>query len=346
MRSLRRDPVLLACRIGRWSLIWAVLGTFAVLAGSIGTYFLASEIDTAVANLFGGPLDADTFVVGRPDTFFAMLTFAASLILPAILVTTILHRTSWRLLLGADGRFAWATFWKAAGAFALVYIAATLVDVMRHPGQYALQNATLSHIPWLLLGMLAILPQAFAEDIVFKGYLTRVWGAVLPIRPLLIVGMAALFASVHAGNTDVAKDLWFNLASMLIGELVAFAIYLRTMSLAAATGIHWMNNVHAMCLVATLPGYDNPFAVAVYTDPVLAAGGSHLLDPQAWLELGVVTLALWLLLTNARSPFHLAPVAVPEMASAAPDGEAVKAITDGEAVRSAPPPAETEPPAA
>ena len=318
-------------------MIWAALGTVSVLAGSVGVYLLLSEVDTAVANLFGGPLDADTFVVGRPDTFFTMLTFAASLILPAVLVTTLLHRTSWRLLLGADGRFDWGVFWKAAAAFALVYFAATAVDLIRHPGQYALQNPTLSHIPWLLLGMLAILPQAFAEDVVFKGYLTRVWGAVLPIRPLLIVGMAAAFASVHAGNTDVAKDLWFNLASMLIGELVAFAIYLRTMSLAAATGIHWMNNVYAMCLVATLPGYDNSFAVAVYTDPVLAAGGSHLLDLQAWFELIVVTLALWLLLTNARSPFHLAPVAVPDPS---------EPRSDVDAVRSVQPPAETEPPAA
>jgi hypothetical protein len=85
--------------------------------------------------------------------------------------------------------------------------------------------------------------------------------------------------------------------------------------LAASAGLHWMNNVVAL-LAPTVPGQPTALALAVYTDPVYAAGGSRLFDPvtHAGGLAGVVILLL--LLLWPRSPFYLPRPSLVDRASA------------------------------
>jgi hypothetical protein len=93
-------------------------------------------------------------------------------------------------------------------------------------------------------------------------------------------------------------------------EVVAFVVLFRTQNLAAAAGLHWMNNVFAT-LAPTVPGQPTVLALAVYTDPVYAAGGSRLFDPATHAA-GVAGFALLLvMLMWRRSPFYLAQAPQP-----------------------------------
>lgn len=130
----------------------------------------------------------------------------------------------------------------------------------------------------------------------------------------MIVTVAVIFTAGHAINDDVAQDLAFNLLVFFAGEILTLLIYFRTRCLGAVTGLHWINNVWAMCILSTQPGQSNALSLAVYTDPVLSSGGSRLTDPYAYLEVLAGLALLWFLLTWPRSPLVL-----PAVVDTAPD---------------------------
>jgi membrane protease YdiL (CAAX protease family) len=321
-----QDPELMSLRTGRWRWPWALLGTAIIGAGAVAIMMAGDNLGLAESE---AP-ENEILIAGRPLTFLSMLVFAAALILPAAFAVRVIHGTSVRALLGPDGAFAWRLFAKAAAASTLLAIVGLSIEGWRAPEQFALQPHPSSHVLWLLLGAAVIVPQAFAEDFVFKGYLLRAWGAVLPIRTLITVLIAAMFTSLHAVNDDLKADLYFGMIVFFATELVAIAVYLRTWSLAATTGLHWANNLFALVLVARPPGYSSTFPPLVYTDAVLAAGGSRLLDPWAYAEAIAGIALLWGLLTWRLSPFHL-PKADP---------------ASGEVMPTAAPPAQNDHPAA
>jgi uncharacterized protein len=304
---LSKDSALMSLRTGRWRWPWALLGTAIIGAGAVAIMMAGDDLGLAEPE---AP-ENEILIAGRPLTFVSMLVFAAALILPATFAVRVIHGTSVRALLGPNGSFDWRLFAKAAFAGILLATVSLSIEGWRAPEQFALQSQPSSHVLWLLLGAAVIVPQAFAEDFVFKGYLLRAWGAVLPMRALITVLIAAIFTSLHSVNDDLKADLYFGMIVFFATELVAIAVYLRTWSLAATTGLHWANNLFALVLVARPPGYSSTFPPLAYTDAVLAAGGSRLFDPWAYVEAVLGIAALWALLTWQRSPFHLPKVAAP-----------------------------------
>ena len=308
----RRDPALLAGRVGRWRWPWVVVGTLAAITLMVLIGRLISPLEARLAAWYELPLDENIhFQAGRWDTFVAFVTFAFPLIAAIAIVLVFVHGQSWRAALGPNGRFDWSLFAKAAVALLIVSTLSSCVDYLHAPGSMRLVPHGLSHLPWLLLGALVILPQAFAEDFVFKGYLTRAWGAVLPYRLIIVPLCATAFTTLHAGNADVGADLSFNLAGFLLMEILAFNLFLRTGSLATATGLHWMNNVFAMCLVTTLPGQPGDFAVIEFQHPLMTAGVSKWSDPVEIVSVLAGTALLWALLSSPRSPLYLPSAKLP-----------------------------------
>lgn len=314
--AAKGDPALLVGRTGRWRWPWAVVG-LALLFVIVLTLFRALvRIEAWIAARYAEPLDPSVHLAaGRLDTFASFVTFSAAMIIGAVVVLRIVHGVGWRAGLGPLQRFDWSLFWKAAAAYTIMNIATTAFDVWRYPDSFRLVEHTWRHAGWLALGVLVILPQAFGEDYLFKGYLLRAWGAIVPYRLVVIPLCAAFFTALHAGNTDVGSDLKFNLIGFIVVELVAFALVVRTGSIAPATGIHWINNVAVMALVATVPGQPANFALVEYTHPLLAAGLSKASDPLELIGLGLSVVLLCVMFWWPRSPLYM-PAASPGELSA------------------------------
>jgi hypothetical protein len=150
-----------------------------------------------------------------------------------------------------------------------------------------------------------IFVQTLAEEILFRGYLLRMWGAVLPYRVLTTSMVMAVFISGHLGNADLESDFWFNVIGFALTQAVWSYMWFRTQSVAACAGLHWANNVLVFFIIATVPGQSTAMAIASTTDAVLARGGSHLLDPSAWAMMLFGLGLLVMLLVWRRSPFYL-----------------------------------------
>lgn len=302
------DPALLNARSGRWQWQWVLLGT-ALALGSMWTVvpLVTGTFDDLVSALAGYRRVADSFVQGRLDSYLTYASYHIGLLIVTILVLRLVHGQSWRFGLGADLRFDWTLFGKAALAYLIFSVVTNGIELVRDPGSFAWQRHRPGHLLWLLLAMVMILPQAFAEDYLFQGYLVRVWGALIPLRIVVVPAVAAVFTIVHAGNADMRVDLLFNLISMLILNVLAFAVFVRTGSLGATTGMHWMNNVFATCFIAMANVPGGEIALLEFEDRVVRAGGSHLMRPQSWIEMLLGVAFLWALVSWRRSPLYLGP---------------------------------------
>lgn len=320
-----RDPVLLAERRGRWSWPWALGGT---LLGMVLVLLLIQQGDalqlwlairTATRTLYLAAQEANVILLpGNPYTFLTLGLFGLSLMASAMVLMAFHGRSLrdvWRLHGGGGTRL----FLKAAGAFLLIALVGYAIEAWRMPSSFRLRS-DFGAIYWLSLaaGIVVIALQTLGEEMIFRGYLLRVLGAVLPLR-LVVVGLLVLgFTLLHTLNSDFRTDFAFNFIWFVATEVLYYWLLFRTGSITATWGLHFANNVVSMMLVVTVPGSVPDMGLVVYTDPVLAAGGSRLAAPTAYLEM-IVGLALIVgLLAWQRSPFYTAPAPLPVLPSPPP----------------------------
>ena len=304
------DPVLVRGREGRWRLPWAILGTvFAVaLLYVLAIPAIQMERLALSRHWLSGAISFESLLDPKqPYTFLdSALSFAPFMLAP-MLTLVLVHGVSWRRAFSYGSGFDWRAYWKAALAWLIALCASTALIFLLEPQQFKLQQHGGDYAVWFMAGLVVIFVQSLAEEVLFKGYLLRVWGAVFPLRLPVSAVLIALFVSGHLLNTDLRADLWFNLIYFVLIEVLSFVVFFRTQNLGAAAGMHWSNNVFAFQLLATVPGQPTAMPLAVYNDPIVAAGGSHLLDPQAHAVALVMLALAAALLLHPRSPLYLPP---------------------------------------
>lgn len=300
------DPVLLQGREGRWQWPWALAGTLltfvliAILSRSGDLLAnLAVRKDWMDRGLLDLTLDPD-----QPITFAVVAVSAAPLLLCPLIILRYLHRVPWRRAFAYRGDFDWSLFVKGALAMLLVSAAGSMVGALASPGEFELEPRGFDHVPWALLGVVVVFLAALGEEVVFKGYLLRVWGAVIPARWPLVAVLVVFFTYLHVGNADLG-DRAFGLFYFAMTEVVWFAVFLRTQNLAASAGLHTMNNVWDTLFVARAPDQATTLALIVQTDPGTEEGFGRLVELQAHaFEIAQLALVLALLLWRP-SPFYL-----------------------------------------
>lgn len=294
--------MLLSFRTGRWRWYWAILATAvgALLAvlGIIGAAFVtAGWEDSAPSDALLRPGQAFDYVI--------VLVVWTLLALSGLLALRLVKGDPMRSAFTATGAFPVSDFCKSAAALLIVFGAAGAATYFFAPEDFGMPAREPAFYGWLALGLAVILVQSAAEEIFFRGFLLRVWGAVIPYPLIVCALLMALFISIHIPNPDMQRDLYMGLLVFIGGEVVAYAALLRTKTLAASMGLHWANNIFAIFFLATVPLQDGAAAVFVYTDPVYMAGGTRALDPISHATYLGSLAGLILLLFYERSPLYL-----------------------------------------
>ncbi|MFM9940261.1 MAG: CPBP family intramembrane glutamic endopeptidase [Hyphomicrobiaceae bacterium] len=327
-RPLTRDPVLLAERVGRWHLIYAILGTIACALLAVALLSIIDHGLETLANRTGTRAAYDRagepnvfFLPGNVYTFLNNALFGVALIAVATALAA-LHLRSPGYFWRYHGPGGAALFFKTAAAMIVVTLAGSAYEYIKNPASFALRtDFGRIYLLSVAAGIGALLLQTLGEEAVFRGYLLRVWGALVPIRAAMVAALVTGFTMLHTVNSDFRTDFMFNFIGFLLVEVIYYWVLFRTGSLAATWGLHFANNLLAGILVITVPGSAPDMGLFVFTDPVLSAGGTRLKSPTAYIELGLSMSALVVLLSWRRSPFHLAEAplpAIPEPPQPAP----------------------------
>jgi membrane protease YdiL (CAAX protease family) len=274
------DPVLLQGREGRWRLPWVIAGLGVTSAAGV-MFFTYSDWPDWLLSTVGWAAEPPGNI--RHDV--KVLLFWLPVLVAPLLTLWAVHRVSWRRAFSYGVGFSWRDYVRAALAFFLVWSAAFAVAFCLGFAQFwsGLRGGPGYIIAQLVVMLGAVFVQTLAEEVMFKGYYLRVLGAVWPFRLPLVVALIAFFTSLHLPRPSA-----FHLVPILTFAVVSFAIYFRTQNLAAATAIHWMQNVFA---ITEWPYFVGFFWIAL-----------------EMLKYGVlVALLIW-----PRSPFYLLKAQTPQ----------------------------------
>lgn len=306
---VERDPVLLLAREGRWRWPWAIGGVILTALGVVALSILAVAFETLALQhkwIAGGfPQSVFPIDPSQPITYLDLTLASLPFLIAPLIVLQIVHGVPWRRAFSYGTQFQWRQFRNAVLAFLCVAILGLVATYLFEPKQVEVPPRAPGFLFWVALAMAVILVQSFGEEVLFRGYLLRTLGAVLPYRLPVTAVVITLFVSGHLGNEDLRRDVLLNVGYFVAVEMISYALLFRTRNLAASAGLHWINNVFAL-LAPTVPGQPTVLAVVIYVDPVYAAGGSRLLDPLTHAgSLATLGMLLVLLLWR-RSPFYLA----------------------------------------
>ncbi|MEX0284917.1 MAG: lysostaphin resistance A-like protein [Paracoccaceae bacterium] len=145
---------------------------------------------------------------------------------------------------------------------------------------------------WLLLlpfGLLGVIIQSAAEEVLFRGYLQQQLAARFR-SPLIWIGIpSALFAAGHylpaqAGDNALIIAVWSGVFGVLMADLTA-----RAGTLGPAIAVHVANNASAL-LIVSLP--DSLNGLALYVTPITMSDTETL---RAWMPVDfATTFVFWL----------------------------------------------------
>ncbi len=319
-RLIAPDPVLrheyrglFATRwIGR--LGWFVLALLLILAVTVVAYMLGFGALWSVgawrdeSEMYTNAVGTMNIEAGNGYGFAVLALVGIGFAVPAVLVGRVFYGRWWHALT-YDSPFRWYNFVKAGTAYVILLLCGAAIGAWTMPETYSVTSILTDPPPryamWFGIGLFAILVQSFGEELLFRGLLPRMFGALIPFRLIAVGAVMALFIGLHVGNPDVGQDLVLNLILFAAMEVLYFTILFRTRSISATWAIHWINNAFIFLLISTEPGRMSSMVPFIYTDPVWSAGESYLMRPEAYIQFGIAITALCIMLFWRWSPFYL-----------------------------------------
>jgi len=262
-----------------------LLTYFAWMAAMGGVVWLFSGLDVLEDRLRGIGNGAD------PVTMLALLSTFLGGWLGVWLAARLLHRRGWRSLFGHPPRVL-ADF--LLGTVMLLGVGGGLA-LLALPWLPALEPALPPSV-WLLflpLGILALLIQTGAEELVFRGYMQQQIAARYAHPLAWMVLPSILFGLAHFAPAETGQNVWLVVAATGLFGLVAADLTARTGSLGLAWGLHFANNVLAILIVSAMPGLDG---LALWR---LADADPAILRPLLLMDMALLTVVwaacrLWL----------------------------------------------------
>jgi membrane protease YdiL (CAAX protease family) len=178
----------------------------------------------------------------RPVTFLAATGGIFGILLAGFaLAIFLVHGKSPRDVVG---EWRWRRFFQGAALWTVALVALTGVDLLLAPHGFAL-TATRQTPLLAFSALLALAPQTFAEEFVFRGYLTQ--GLLLATgRPWAAAAISgALFGALHIANGAPQA-----LSAAVFGVVLA-VLAIRTGGIAFTFGLHLINNWFGAAVVVS-----------------------------------------------------------------------------------------------
>ena len=221
-----------------WRYVLAIVLALALAAVLIGAIVIAFQFIDPGLQDFAHHLQDPR----HPLSFFFLIGAVFFLLLSALVVAiAVVHRKTFADVVGA---WTWRTFGAGFAIWAAAEIAMVLIDVAIAPAGFHLTaNRQTPLLAIAALGGLAI--QTFAEEFVFRGYLTQ--GLLLATKrtiPAAIIS-GLLFGAVHIPNGAPQA------VSAALSGVVLALIAIRTGGIAFTYGQHLANNFFVAVVVVS-----------------------------------------------------------------------------------------------
>ena len=229
-----------------WRLVCGIMLAGTVYVGFFFVMFTAAYVADGRAGLvwLGRAMQSGRTPTDMIPTFLSF----AGMTLGVFLVTRLVHRRRISTLFGPDlGAF----LRDLAITLALGMILFFLYDLT----YLALFTPVANLAPgiwlrWLPLGVVLVLIQTSAEEILFRAYLVQQLAARFSSPLIWMLGPALLFGLAHYRPQEMGANTWLLVAGATIVALVLTGITRTTGNLGAAMGLHFVSNFWAILVIA------------------------------------------------------------------------------------------------
>lgn len=265
---------------------WRYVASF---IGAIMLAIIAASviiISLQLLHLFPADFAQNLQDAGQPTKFYpATGALFGLLLLSFVAAARIFHGKRFGDIIGA---WRWRLFGRGVAIWVVVLLASTLIDFLIAPtGFKVTANAQTLTLAAVALGGLAI--QTFAEEFVFRGYLTQ--GLLVATRRVIPTALISgvLFGAMHIPNG------WPQAASATVFGVILALIAIKTGGIAFTSGLHLANNVFgAVVLISSGDAFRGSPGVLTQTTP-------HLMWWDAAVgAVGLVLVAAWVNWSQAR----------------------------------------------
>jgi membrane protease YdiL (CAAX protease family) len=226
----------------------------------------------------------------HPVLFFGANGLAfATIVLGLVVAMRLIQR---KRFVDVIGQWRWRLFAIGLGLWTACLVGTTLVDFLLRPGGFR-WSATAATPGLAVAALIGLGVQTFAEEFVFRGYLTQ--GLLLATKRPLVASVLSglLFGALHIPN-GVPQAL----NAVLFGMVAAF-MAIRTGGIAFTWGLHLINNLFgAVFVVSASDVFNGTPGLVTQSTPNLI-----------WLDLisGVAVLAIPLWFVLRFAPQNMGP---------------------------------------
>jgi len=190
------------------------------------------------------PDDFETRIIdpSEPIAFFLANGVLFGLLIAGLAVAArLIHAKRFTDLLGA---WRWPVFWRGLAVWLVVLVAAVLIDFAIAPQGFRV-SADGRTAALVAVALPALAVQTFAEEFVFRGYVTQ--GLLLATRRVV---PAALISGLLFGALHIPNGTPQAVSATAFGIVMAF-IAIRTGSIAFTSGLHLANNAFGAIVVVS-----------------------------------------------------------------------------------------------
>ncbi|GAA6208988.1 CPBP family intramembrane metalloprotease [Cognatishimia sp. WU-CL00825] len=263
-----------------------------LLASLVMLFLSIGAFNLALGQILLGQVDGDTLIseMGQGSTprgvllvLFSFLTSVAAL----WVVLRLMHQRGLRSLLGPV-TLVYRDFFRVM-RLGLIMVAVILIlpvpEVMRPHFNLSFSQ----WLPWLPLGLTAVLVQVTTEELIFRGYFQSQLAARSTHPLVWMVLPSLLFGFLHySPDTYGDNALLIAIWSMAFG-CAAADLTARSGSLGPAIALHFVNNVSAILIVSMQSHWDGLALLSTSYAPQ----NTDILRAALWTE-GLALLCLWL----------------------------------------------------
>ena len=221
---------------------WRYLLTIVVAVAIWIALDVAIVVGLMVSRLMPANVAAELTKPSHPVLFFGGNGLAFATVIAAFVIAMrLIQRKRFGDVIGV---WRWSRFGAGLGIWTACLAATTLADILLRPGGFR-WSAGVGTAALAVAALVGLGVQTFAEEFVFRGYLTQ--GLLLATkRPLVASGLSGLlFGALHIPN-GIPQAL-----NAAVFGLVAALIAIRTGAIAFTWGLHLINNLFGAVIVVS-----------------------------------------------------------------------------------------------
>lgn len=204
----------------------------------------------AASRIAENPMDVSLLVPNSYYGLFSMLfPFVIGIVAFALLVKPMNER-SFKMTLTGASKIRWKHFFYGFMVWLILSALYLLLYYKIEPGNFEINNTTISLVFVSLIAIVLIPFQAGFEEVIFRGYLMQGFARMLSYRWFPLIMTSVLFGLMHAFNPEVQEYGFFTMMPQYIvfGLIFGIATVLDD-GIEVALGAHTANNIFLVIMV-------------------------------------------------------------------------------------------------